>query len=490
MTRTGTVCGKCRDNYTVHFHSPGFLCKPAEPVGCKLGWLLYILSELVPVTVVFITVLVLNISFTSGAVNGFILFSQLLGSFDLSAGGIIDFPQESLRDASQGYQIFYRFFNLDYFNSESLSFCLWRDASALDMLAFKYITILYTALLIVTVIWIMNKCGGRCLGKCCRITTIKASVIHGITSFLVIGYSQCINVSLSLLLQVSIFAAQDDAFEPQKRVWFNGEIIHFSKDHLPYALPAILCLLTVGILPPLLLLIYPLFNKIMALLHLENQKFITCILGIPSTTSLKPFLDSFQDCFKDNMRFVAGMYFLYRWIIFLIHIGTVGFFEYYTAIGGVLVIILTLHTVCQPYIKPTHNIIDALLLCNLVLIDSLSLFSFYRSNNPKIPNSAIIPAATVQMVLIYLPMLVMIVLMLTYFCKYIYRCLYKSQVTSKMIFVPKRARKLKDLVRSISSPNESSDEDFTHDQLMDEDVDFRTTCDYVEEQDNPEVIYT
>ena len=62
-TRTGTLCGRCQENYTVHFHSPGFLCKPAgEPLECKLGWLFFILSELVPVTVVFITVLVLNIS--------------------------------------------------------------------------------------------------------------------------------------------------------------------------------------------------------------------------------------------------------------------------------------------------------------------------------------------------------------------------------------------------------------------------------------------
>ena len=34
MKRTGTICGKCQDGYTVHFHSPGFLCKQAEPVGC------------------------------------------------------------------------------------------------------------------------------------------------------------------------------------------------------------------------------------------------------------------------------------------------------------------------------------------------------------------------------------------------------------------------------------------------------------------------
>ena len=206
------------------------------------------------------TVLVLNISFTSGAVNGFILFSQLLASFDFTAGGIIMFPRQSLRNASQGYQIFYGFFNLDYFNSESLSFCLWKGASALDMLVIKYITILYTALLIATFVLVMNKCGGRYLGKCCRITTIKASVVHGISSFLMIGYSQCVNVSLSLLLQVHIHAAQDNDFQPHKRVWLNGEIVHFSKEHLPYALPAVFCLLTVGMIPPLLLLIYPLLN--------------------------------------------------------------------------------------------------------------------------------------------------------------------------------------------------------------------------------------
>ena len=478
-TRTGIVCGKCRDGYTVHFHSPDFVCKPAEPVGCKLGWLFYILSELVPVTVVFITVLVLNISFTSGYVNGFILFSQLLASFDLNAGGIIMFPLETLRMATQGYQIFYGFFNLDLFNSESLSFCLWKDASALDMLAFKYITILYTALLIIAVICIMNKCGGKCLGKCCRITTIKASVIHGISSFLMIGYSQCINVSLNLLLQVNIRAARDGDFRPQHRVWYNGEIVHFSKEHLPYALPAIFCLLTVGILPPILLLIYPLLNKIVAILGLEEQKFITCILRVPSTSSIKPFLDSFQGCFKDNVRFFAGVYFVYRWVILLIDINTVEYFEYYTTVGGFFVFILTLHTVYQPYVKRSHNIIDALFICNLALINFLSLFNFYRSNNPKIPNSTIISSATVQMILIYLPASVMTVF---YFCKYTYRCIFcKSQISTKIIFVPNRARRLKDLVWSIGSLNknsESSDEDFTHDRLMDEDVEFKPTCEY------------
>ena len=153
--RTGIICGECKDGYAVHFHSLRFLCKPAEPVECKLGWLSYIISELVPVTLVFITVLVLNISIISGAINGFILFSQLLDTFDIDASGIISYPEAAkytIKGWIQRYQFIYGFFNLDLFDSESLSFCLWKGATALDVLAFKYVTILYTLLLIVAVI--------------------------------------------------------------------------------------------------------------------------------------------------------------------------------------------------------------------------------------------------------------------------------------------------------------------------------------------------
>jgi hypothetical protein len=301
-----------------------------------------------------------------------------------------------------------------------------------------------------------------------------------------IGYSQCVNVSLSLLLQVHIYAARDENFRPRNRVWLNGEIVHFSKEHLPYALPAVFCLLTVGIIPPVLLLTYPLLNKVIAKLDLEQFTVFSYILKVPSISSVKPFLDSFQGCFKDNMRFFAGFYFLYRWMFLLIHIGTVGFFDHYIVVGGVLVFILMLHTICQPYIKRAHNIIDALLLCNLLLINSFSLLNFYRSNNPKILNSAVIPSGAVQTVLIYTPALVMTIYMLIHFFKYICGCCFGSHKLS--IFIPERVRKLKDLVRNISSQNESSDEDLTHDQLMDEDVEFGAIYDYVEEQDSTEDI--
>ena len=182
------------------------------------------------------------------------------------------------------------------------------------------------------VIWTMNRCGGKCLGKYCRITTVKASVIHGISSFLMISYAQCVKVSLSLLLRLYIHTEHDSGFKVHPRVWYNGEMVHFSKKHLPYALPALFFLLTVtvGILPPILLLVYPLLNKVLDFLGLEDRqtiivKFFCAIFPIGS---LKPMLDSFQDCFNDNFRFFAGLYFLYWWSFLLVHFNTSDFSSY------------------------------------------------------------------------------------------------------------------------------------------------------------------
>ena len=473
-TRTGIVCGICRENYTVHFHSPAFLCKPSEPLGCKLGWFFYVISELVPVTAVFILVFVFNISFTSGAVNGFILFSQLLGSLDIYAGGITVFSvteKPKFDNATQGYRVVYGFFNLDFFNTESLSFCLWKNASALDMLAFKYVTILYAILLVVAVICIMNKCGGRCLAKYYRISTIKVTVIHGISTFLVICYAQCIRISLSLLLPVHLHTAQNEkSIDPRSRVrvWFNGELTHLGKNHWIYAAPAILCLLTVGLFPPVLLLVYPLMNKSLALLGLEEKKPFQILLL--SISWLKPLLDSFQGCFKDNLRFFAGLYFLYRWTFLLFHWGTGNFSAYYTGTGGILVFMLTLHTVCQPYIKRVHNIIDTMLFANLVLINSLSFFNYHKTRSQRVQYSATVSAAIVQQMLIYLPLIVVGFYFLLLLCRQIFKC----AIRHNGLIIDKRPKVMK-LISIISLNDgliESTEEEFVFDRINDEDVEY------------------
>ena len=421
--RTGVACGSCVVGSTTYFHSPKYRCRPADSTLCKVGWLFYILSELVPVTVVFIAVLVLNISFTSGAVNGFILYSQLLSSLNVDASGIIIFPT-AIANLTTGYQLIYGFFNLNFFQIEGLSFCLWPGASALDMLVFKYVTVVYALFLVLLVIWFMNKCGGKYLGKWFRITTVKSSVIHGISAFLILCYSQCVSVSLSLLNTYSPFISDDSNFTAPKRVWLNGNILSFSKDHLPYAIPALLCLLTIGIIPPLLLLAYPLSNKVLAFFGIEESRVATFVSRNLQISRLKPLLDSFQGSFKDSLRFFAGLYFLYRWITLILTVTLSDFNHVYTAVEIFIVIMLVLHALCQPYASRVHNAIDTLLFGNLTLINAFTFAHYYTFRTKSGGQAAveyIKASATIQLVLIYLPFLIMAVYMIVLVGRNVYK---------------------------------------------------------------------
>ena len=462
-TRKGIVCGICQENYTVHFNSPSYQCKPVEPFGCKLGWLFYILSELVPVTVIFISVLIFNIRLNSGAINGFIVFSQLLSTLDIDASGIITFPSSAQKKISiwlQGYQLVYGIFTLNFFNVEFLSFCIWKNASALDMLAVKYFTILYILLLIVTLVWMVNKCGGRCLGRCCRITTVRASVVHGISTFLTICYAQCVKVSFYLLTRVNFYAKTNSSFKPFPHVWLNGEIVYLSKEHLPYALPAIFCILTICVLPPALLLSYPLGNKVLDLFHLQDQKIVSYISQKISISRLKPLLDSIQYCYKDNLRFFAGLYFLYRWMIVLAYTASPSISTYYIVVGGFLICIVILHSIFQPYIKRSHNVIDTLLFTNLLFINFLSFVNYYRSRHKKAHYGTTTEPAIVQLVLIYTPLVVMAMCLLVFFCRgaLIRGCKRQCMDDHK---------KLRNLMRYTSTKHQAEEEELSYRLLHD-----------------------
>ena len=429
---------------------------PVKPTLCKLGWFFYILSELVPVTLVFIIVLALNISFTSGAVNGFIFFSQVLNFLYLDASGLIVLSP-AMNTLARGYLIIYRFFNLNILEVSPLSFCLLPNASALDILAFKYVTIIYALFLVILVIWLMNKCHSitKCFSKYCRITTVKTSIIHGLSAFLVLCYSQSLRVSLHLLRGYHLVVRLGSDLNVSKRVWLNGNMIYFSRDHLVYALPALFFLLTIGIFPPIVLLAYPQLNRVLAFCNVEKSGIIKFVSSKLPISSAKPLIDSFQGCFKDNLRFFAGLYFLYRFILLLFDVFITFFSQFYTAVEALFVTIALLHTIFQPYAQKWHNVVDALLFANLALINVIT-FSHYFLFRTNVGRQAVIdlitPLVSIQLVLVYLPFLVMTLYVLMLTCRFIICSKKSTQIVppSKIKSMNACFRKLKELVHSNS----------------------------------------
>ena len=406
-TRTGKLCQICQNGSFTHYHHSNYNCK--NNTNCNLGWLYYLVSEIVPVTVFFIVVILFNVNFTDGAVSGFILFVQISNTMLITGHGLMHFP---LHDGLRTYKFLIGIFSLKFFEHNRLSFCLWRGATALDLLAFKYITILYASTLVVIIIVIFKYCHNKRINyilvkvKGGSAVSIKSTIIHGISGFLVICYSECTRISLSLLTPAYFYASNKEGIHIKHVVsFYNSEFTFFRGKHLFYALPALFIVLTFGFLPPLILISYPLCYKVFTLLKVNETKFTKLLCTYFPLEKFKPFFDSFQSSFKDEYRMFSGLYFFYR-LTTLLTFAFIFITYYYVLVQIQFAVIFTVHVLCQPYKKRWHNILDGLLFLDLSLINLLSMLNFQLITREVLYKSYVKAASsTLQIILLFLPLL-------------------------------------------------------------------------------------
>ena len=364
--RTGVLCGKCVDNSSVQYHSHAYSCKPNK--HCSLGILFYILSEILPLIVFFSVVTMFNISFTSGALNGFILFAQMSDTIDTNAGGTIGFPRH-LEIVTFPYKLIYRMFNFDFFSLDALSFCLWKHATTMDALIMKFVTVTFALLLIVLIIFIFNTWKFRVWCHWFRPRTLKAAFTHGLSTLFIVSFSQCARVSFFILSPTKLYVGITHTVQV---VFYSGNLQPFVGEHLKYAIPAVFFLLSLVILPLLWLLSYPLLFKILGICRMSESKFSAYL----SRLFPVELLDSFQSCFKENHRYFAGLYLLYRFIPLVIFANLHRLLQVHVLLAVQFLIMFTLHSAVQPYKSQRHNRIDSFILASISLINILTTYNY------------------------------------------------------------------------------------------------------------------
>ena len=393
--RTGKLCGQCKENNSVYYHSNTLKC--SDEKLCSYGVLFYLLSEILPLTILFIVIITCNISFTSGAVNGFILYAQILDSLAINFN-IAKVPKM----LSEFHQFIYTMFNLNFFSLDSLSFCLWKGVTTLDIIAFKYVTIVYALLLILTTVFLLNTTTYKKLCIFWRPHSLENAVVHGFTAFLVMCYSQCARIFFQLLTTVRLSRFNR---KYEEVIFFSGEDKLFESIHLKYGITAIAFILFIVVAPPLLLLLYPTCFKVLALCKLSELKIVNCIANIIPMQ----LFDSFQSCYKDNYRFFSGLYFLYRIVPLLLQAVYTDMIYFYTISEVFFILALSINGILQPYKKNCHNIIDSLIFINLAIINAISLYNHQEITDGKDDSKkSLITTTTIQLILIYLPLIIIL----------------------------------------------------------------------------------
>ena len=401
--RTGVLCGSCVTDYTTYLHSPSYQC--GETTHCQYGPLLYILSEIIPVTGIFLVILFFNINLTSGGLYSFIFYSQIINNT----------LYQSFNDIPAYFfialKLVYGIFDLDILEIDQLSFCLFKNANIMDLMLIKYLTTLYALFLIIVTILVLRFSSYSCIKLChkCGRRNIRGSIVNGLTAFLVLCYFHCLTITLHIL--VPSYVMGEGRKQLKAVPLYNGDLSYMSGGHLKYVGPAIVCLIFIILPPPIILLLEPLLIRVSGLLNMRRNVVTYTLHRL--RMKLKPFLDSFQGCFKDNCRYFAGLFFLYRVLIVLVPVFLLGSIVW-SAIARqiILFLILFVHCLCFPFEKKWHNHLKTFLLIDLLLINTVQLAPLTEYSN-----DGTIFMAVFQLILMSLPLVYLMAYIGYYNCK-------------------------------------------------------------------------
>lgn len=419
--RLGTLCGECQLNYTTYYHS-NFKCGPVHEDKCKWGWLLFITSEILPITLLFIFITVTGLNVTSGYIQGFLLYSHILCTLCTFRSIQMGFAERYFYDSFLHF--FYFPLTLKFFYFSKFSFCIAPDMNGLDIVSLRYVKGVYSLILILIVVAFLKCFASYCHGcnRWLRFTTAKTSTLIGMSALYVLSFTSAVEVSLIILQPAPLYSEGYKVYST--RVALYGEMEYFGSRHIPYAVLAIVCLVVL-LIPTVMLLTYPLLSRCLSYCHLDADR---SVIGFLLTkgymyTQLMPFYDMFYASFKDNQRHFAGIYFVYRMTIQLSYY-LPNYIEACFVMEGLLISFLIIHALVQPYQRRSDNIIDGLFFSNLVLLNGLTCANAvtileskhgYHFWKPEI-------ASFIQLVLSILPMCIVLgFLIWKYLCVYLCR---------------------------------------------------------------------
>ena len=436
IKRKGTLCGKCIDGYGPSIHT-------LECIHCDSDymWALYLLSQYVPLTLLFILVIVLDIRVTSAPANAFIFFAQVLPNvFTLDGGGTITVSHNT-NALVRLYSFLYNIWNLEFF---SLKICLSPHMGSLVAISITYLEAIYPLVLIGLVslfVWLYER-GYRCIVCLCRPLhvilarfqqhwNIERSLIHTFASFILLSYSRFILVSFKLLTTTPLITDAGNKFGPRYGVvFYEGNIENFSRRHAPFVLLSLLILLTFVLITPLLLIV-PSLARNLNIVRSKWPKLNRMLPNMDQCTiqhwpKLNVFLETFHGCYRDgtnttrkstefDYRWVAGYYLILRVVLFAVFAFTPNLFLQYPLLQLFCVSSLLVFVVLQPYKKNFYNKLDATMFALLLGINTLTMYNYSMTVISSKPSTV---AFCLQYALVLLPLVYISVVVLRYLHRY------------------------------------------------------------------------
>ena len=321
--RGGILCSKCRSGY--YFTFQGVTCtQNCKQVYPYIIILLAFLFQLI-IFVILLAVVRLKLETGSGFLYGPLLFLAVAGQ--LPYGYYFKFKSLEIV-----VDIFTSLYLLDLEVLGQIPWCFGKFDPLLAQ-SFYYLGPLLVWIMLVIL---------ACISHCCPrlVSKIQESPIQAICLLVMLSFWSLTNTNYRMLLPLKV--------GNEYRADIHPETKYFHQWHILLVIVAIFFLIVITV-------------PFIIILGLSN---IRTLYRKFRLYRLKPLLDEFQSCYHDNYRWYCVVYYI-TWLVYIVCS------QYPYGAQIVLVLILTLHFVFQPYRRHLLNIIDMVLLLDLLLLASL-----------------------------------------------------------------------------------------------------------------------
>ena len=354
------LCGKCVKEYGI----PVYSFQYSRCVRCHHHYYLafYFLAALVPLTIFYFIILIFRVSATSGTLNSFIFFSQVVTSpvyMRLFINAIQAYRYPHNETLLRILYALYGVWNLDFFRTLYNPFCFNHGFSAQSVISMDYLVALYPLILVlctyrlavlyergcrpIVFIW---KPFYKCFARFQRQWNIKNTLLQTFSTFMLLSYVKILGVSYALLIP-TITIRSPHVGKRSTFYYYDATVTMFDLEHIGFFVSALGILLLCVFLPLILLLIYPCkcFHRVVKIKRPEFHI----------------FMDTFLGCYRQPSycRAFAGIYFLIR-ILFLAIFEVFLSLVFIPTLSAMSMFVAILFAIARPYRKSLHNIMDVL----------------------------------------------------------------------------------------------------------------------------------
>ena len=388
MYRKSQLCSECIDGFGLSATSVLFTCSNCTHFSLTYGIPLYILIEIIPLTVLYLIILIFRINLTSSPMTCFILYSHSIMNTIIID---LEYPITEILFQTKYFRTFiialYGMWNLDFFKYILPPFCLSTHLKQTHIALFGYISVVYPLCLItITLVCVeLHGCNFRPIMwlwrplhkvfvKIRKEWDVKSDMIDVFATFLLLSCSKLMYQSVLLTHCPAVMKADSKSGDVSIAFVAGNNLTSpcGSIQYLAFAIPSslILCL---ALLLILLLILYP-FKWFRECCCFSKCRFL-------NRTSVNIFVEKFHSCYRNgldggrDMRSFSGLYFALRILLPLFFI-TRRLLPQWSYEGILFSSAAILIALVRPYKKIYMNVLDTLLLsllamnCHLLSISS------------------------------------------------------------------------------------------------------------------------